>query len=698
MSEDEIKSQVREAIKDEDDIGQEYEDEFVDILESRYSRLNFDGTSVSLSGMHIQGYRAIRELDILFTEPNTVLHGKNSKGKSSFIEATRFNLFGRKENDPLVTGPIHEGFDKLETNGYWSKDSTDYKLFRGMEGGPGVGYSGQNEPNIVENPEENETSEVHRHTQGDVRELIGYTPLYQQDFDDFDVFSLFSIITGELRSFYYCDDATDLIDILFGITLTNVEREVENRIEECRLDDEEQEAKALLRGRRQRAASVSEEITSLREDQEEIESEITEKNDKKEELSRLLENKEGISENLTEKIDIQDEISDLQTRMQEKEDEFGRIKQEISKLKSEAVTEEIAPALEEMKQLVSLPNRCPVCTNDIDPSEHRQFHEEGDCPLCGKDVDEDRYDTVSEVDEEGEILEQEKRQEELDGLEDKKREVRGEIEFLSEEIEEKKERLQELEEKEDESKFTEYKERKKALEEELGRLKEQSRKLELRLEAKRATLHNLALEVRRLTELNEKRTQKEERRTALEAFQDVLVKERIEARREVQNRLRKRMESLLDEFSRGTFEEADGVAFRDRDSYKYTVYVGEDKSKPELLQETNAELTLHMLLFHTAILAELQGEETMIPLKLLLIDSPYGNGQDGENAEDITDFLLRVTEVLNEYQIIVSMADSSIADQVRLDQSYELSPIEEYLEESVVGKQSTFGEYMDSGE
>lgn len=698
MSKEEIKSQVREAIKDEDDIDHEYENEFVDILDSRYSRLSFEDTSVSVSRMHIQGYRAIKDLDIPFTEPNTVIHGKNSKGKSSFIEATRFNLFGRKDDDPLVTEPIHEGFDKLATDGYWTKGNTDHKLYREMSGGPGVGYSGQNEPNIVENPEENETPEVQRHTQSDVRELIGYTPVYHQNFDDLDVFSLFSIITGDLRSFYYCDDATDLIDVLFGITLTNVEREVENRINECRLDDEEQEAKALLRGRRQRAASVSEDIISYCEDQEEVESEIAEKADEKEELSRLLENKEEVSENLTEKIDIQDEISDLQTRKQEKEDDFGSIKQEISKLESEAVTEEIAPALEEMKQLVSLPNRCPVCTNDVDPSEHRQFHEKGDCPLCGKDVGGDRYETISEVDEEGEILEQEKRQEELDELEDKKRQIRGDIEFLSEVIDEKKERLQELEEEEDKSKFTEYKERKEALEEEIGRLKEQSRKLELRIEAKRETLHDLALEVRRLTKLNEKRAQKEERRAALEAFQDVLVEERIEARREVQTRLRQRMESLLDVFSRGTFETADGVNFRDRESYKFSVYVGEEESKPELLEETNAELTLHMLLFHAAILTELQDEETTIPLKLLLIDSPYGNGQDGENAEDITDFLLKMTEVLNEYQIIVSMADSSVADQVRLNQAYEFLPIEDYLEEDAVGKQSTFGEYTDSEE
>jgi len=692
MSEEEIRSQVRKAIREEENINEEYEDEFLDILSSRYSRLSFEDTSVSLSRMHIQGYRAIKELDIPFTDSNTVLHGKNSKGKSSFIEATRFNLFGRKDNDPLVTDPIHESFDKLATAGYWSKNSTDHKLYREMAGGPGIGYSKQDEPNIVENLEESDTPDVYRHTQGDVRDLIGYTPIHQQNFDDFDVFSLFSVITGELRRFYSCDDATDLIDVLFGITLTNVGREVENRIDECSLNDEEQEAKAHLLGRKQRAVSVSEDIRSLIEDQEEIEAEIAEKTEEREELSRLLENKEDISESLTEKIDIQAEISDLQNRMQEKDDEFVSIKQEISKLESDAVTEEIAPALEEMKQMVALPNRCPVCTNDIDPSEHRQFHEEGDCPLCGKDVDDERYESVSEVDEKGEILEQEKRQEELKELKKERRNVRGEIEFLNEEIQEKKKRLEELEREQSESQFREYKQRKQALKDDIDRLKEQSRKLELRIEAKREALHDIAFEVRRLTKLDKHRIRKEERRKALEAFQDVLADERIEARKQLQTRLQQRMESLLEVFSRGTFQEADHVTFRDRSSYRYTVHVDNDKSKPELLEQTNAELTLSMLLFHTSILAELQEEETMIPLKLLMIDSPYGNGQDGENAEDITDFLLEMTEVLDEYQIIISMADSSVADQVRLDREYDIEPIDGYLEEEVSGVQMTFGD------
>ena len=74
MSEEEIKSQVQEAIQEESDIDEKYEAEFLEILENRYSRLTFDESSVSLSRMHIEGYRAIQKLDIPLLPTFRLLH------------------------------------------------------------------------------------------------------------------------------------------------------------------------------------------------------------------------------------------------------------------------------------------------------------------------------------------------------------------------------------------------------------------------------------------------------------------------------------------------------------------------------------------------------------------------------------------------------------------------------------------------
>ncbi|GAA5063949.1 hypothetical protein ACFFQF_18240 [Haladaptatus pallidirubidus] len=86
-----------------------------------------------------------------------------------------------------------------------------------------------------------------------------------------------------------------------------------------------------------------------------------------------------------------------------------------------------------------------------------------------------------------------------------------------------------------------------------------------------------------------------------------------------------------------------------------------------------------MLLFHTTILAELEEERETVPLKLLLIDSPYGNGPDDENAADVTDFLLELPEILEMYKLIVTIPDSNLTGRDKLEDSYALEPVEQHI-------------------
>jgi DNA sulfur modification protein DndD len=167
---------------------------------------------------------------------------------------------------------------------------------------------------------------------------------------------------------------------------------------------------------------------------------------------------------------------------------------------------------------------------------------------------------------------------------------------------------------------------------------------------------------------------------ALESYQSIISEERKEARRRLKNRLEERMESLLEIFTRGTFANATGVRFDRGNSYSYTIHRTDNTQKsPGLLGQTDAELLLHMLLFHTTVLAELEEERETVPLKLLLIDSPYGNGPDDENAADVTDFLLELPEILESYQLIVAMADSNLTGRDKLAESYALEPVEKHI-------------------
>jgi DNA sulfur modification protein DndD len=677
MSESRIKEEIRKAIRQDDGIGDGYEDEFIDLLDAKYRDLEFDDEPVRLTRVQIEGFKAITELDVTVPDRATILHGRNSKGKSSFIEATRFNLFGRDDDNPLITNPINRNYDKLKTDGYWRKADRNYLVHREME--RKQGFEGHRKPNVIENPEDSKHSEAEQRTQSEVDDLIGITPLYEQGFNRFKVFSLFSIISGDLRSFFQWDGSTDLIDMLFGIKLTNVNRAIAKELEECKLEGEEQEAKTRLLEFKQRAVRINDETHELRLEQNQVEDQLSDKVERREELSRILDKSE-VDSALSEKIDLKDEISDLQSRLQNKEDEFLNVKQEISKLKDETATEEIAPALQEVQQLISLPNRCPICTRDVDPEKQEEFNEHGDCPLCGKEVPDDRYETVSEVDEQGELVEQEKRQEELEELESRQRTIEGEIEFLEEELEEKRDQLETFEERERQSGFTEYKREKEKLEEEIEDLRDKNTSIELSIDSKKEKLHGVARKVWEWSQIDKVRQRKEQRTDALESFEGIIVEERKDARRRLKNRFEERMESLLSIFTRGTFEEATGVRFSRDDSYDYTIYRADNTQKtPGLLGQTDAELLLHMLLFHTTILAELEEERDTVPLKLLLIDSPYGNGPDDENAADVTDFLLELPEILESYQLIVAMADSNLTGRDKLEDSYGLKPVEQHI-------------------
>ena len=675
---DNVQAEIQSNIRDSGDIEDEYVEEFFDLFDAKYNNVDFDAESVQLTRMAIKGFKAIPELDIPLSDRATILHGRNSQGKSSFIEATRFNLLGRREDDPLITKPIRKGFDKLQTNGYWEKAGRQYLVHREME--RNQSYEGHNEPVVVENPEENNYADAERHSQSSVNDLIGITPLYEEGFDRFNIFSLFCIISGDFKSFIQWDESADFIDLLFGINLSSVTRAIDNEIEDCELTDEELEAKVKLQMFRQRAKEINNEITELVAEREDIEKELSEKIERRDELANTLDNKSEINSLLSKEIDIKDDISDLQSRLENKQDEYRSIKQEISKLESETAAEEVGPALQEMKHLISVPNRCPICTKDVDEDKIEQFHKEEECPLCGKDVPEDRYDTTSEVDRKGEQLEQEKRKEELEDLEGDRRTVEGEIEFLEEQIKEKQDKLATFTQRINENSFTEYVEERDRLETEIGELRDKRTSLELSIDAKKGKLHEVARSVWTWTQLEEERYRKEKRTEALESFRDIVTERRRVARRNLKNRLEQRMESLLEIFTEGTFEFANGVVISKGETYDYTIYTRRgEELEPGLLKETDAELSLHMLLFHTTILAELQEQANSPPLKLVLIDSPYANEPDNENAADVTDFLTQLPQILESYQLLVTMADSTLAKQDVLDRSFTLEQVGDHV-------------------
>lgn len=682
MPEDSLKEDIQEAVLDEDDIGEPYQEECLGLLESKYGELDFPKGRVDLDRIEINGYKGISKLDYQFSKEATIFRGRNSRGKSSLIKAIRFNALGRKDgNNALVTKPIKKEADTLVTHGYWQKNSSISKVTRTME--EKQGYTGHDEPNIVQNPvkdSEREDGISERHTQSEVDDLLGITPLYEEGVDRFNAFSLFTVIDGDLTRFYGSDDTADIIEFLFGIRLTKLRRAVEKEIEEAKPDEQKDNAWSKRHKVKNQAEDIAEEIALLRDQENNVASELHELESEREDLVQILDNKDEVNDYLTSKIKIKDEITDLQSREENLEEQFKNAKQEISKLKSEAVTEDIAPALQEMQQYLAIPNHCPVCTSEISEDRKRDFHSKKACPLCGEHVPTERRETVSEVDQQGEILEQEKRQQELEELERKRRELQGELEHLREDIKRKKERLEEIEERQEQSRYQEYKRRREELEEKISELADELGYLNEQIVSKRERLHEAALEHWEWQQILEENQERERKIQALEKFESIIDDERRSARDNLKSNIRGRMESFLDIFDEGTFGDADGVRMEDGRSYSFTVVsqYGTEHN-PGLLDEANAELTLHMLLFHTAVLSLLQEQADTIPFRVFLIDSPYGNGQDSENIRDITNFLKEIPDLLSEFQVIGTMADPTFDHWRKLEGTYLLTSIEEHM-------------------
>jgi DNA sulfur modification protein DndD len=134
-------------------------------------------------------------------------------------------------------------------------------------------------------------------------------------------------------------------------------------------------------------------------------------------------------------------------------------------------------------------------------------------------------------------------------------------------------------------------------------------------------------------------------------------------RQEVKNQLEKEMNDLLTYFTDGLFGPATHVEFTDGSNYHFTVYTDEGRRfKSHISDQNTAEVVLHTLLFHTALLKRLAQLEDSLPFRLFVIDAPFANEMDIGNAPDITSFLAQLPEILDDYQILVSAADTESFD------------------------------------
>lgn len=162
----------------------------------------------------------------------------------------------------------------------------------------------------------------------------------------------------------------------------------------------------------------------------------------------------------------------------------------------------------------------------------------------------------------------------------------------------------------------------------------------------------------------------------LSSFKTIVRRKRDREQRKLKNKLADLMVELAEYFTDGTFDDVNNVVFKNKGDYSYEVHLSDgtvlDSTDP---QGSTSEVVLHALLFHTAVLKELSLSDRNLPLRIFVIDSAFGKEQDKYNKKAIANFLSELTNILEKYQVIISMAEIDI-DTSPFQQNYRFERFE----------------------
>ncbi len=92
----------------------------------------------------------------------------------------------------------------------------------------------------------------------------------------------------------------------------------------------------------------------------------------------------------------------------------------------------------------------------------------------------------------------------------------------------------------------------------------------------------------------------------------------------------------------------------------------------EIVYSIFVEDLIQSLSFQTAVLQYLDKLEGSLPIRTFVIDSPYSKEPDKENAKDITSFISQLPTELENFQIIVTVATTSLAELNEFDDNYDI--------------------------
>jgi DNA repair exonuclease SbcCD ATPase subunit len=627
------------------------------LLVDNYGSLEFPVGEIKLQDLQIENFRVIKDRILSFDSQNTILFGQNEKGKTTSLEAIRFNLFGVQEKQRvLLTDPIRDGKATLITNGNWSIDGRDHLLRRTLTNGSGY------DETIRFNTDPARLDDIQfggPNTQEEVSRQLGLWPVESKQLGRYNIFSLYCLMQGNFKVFLKWRGKNDLLDMIFGIDLASVITESSRfRNEELELSSEEKTAPQNLADARSRISRIDSDLDELSAEQEEVEAQLSDRRSELDRVQDLLEEKGELMELESQETEIKRKINKLQDERQENLSGLRTVEQKISRYQEMDMGQHLHEPSEELQKYMSVPDRCPVCTREVEDDQRRRLLNDGDCPLCEKAVPTDRIEIGTERDVEEKIIEREQREEVLEEAKEQRREIKGGVNLLESRINDYEDELYTIQNQIQETDEQVLIRRKDELDSAADELQQRATRLQIERNARHEELNDLNERIPEIQEYYDSREYKVGKQESLETFERIVQNQINRERRDIKYRLKSTMKELLEIFEDGTLSSAFDVDFESTRGYDFVVRVRNGGDIPsDRANENSNEGKLTALLFHTAILKELSKHNDTLPLRMFIVDSPYSE------SPDITRFLQELPEILSDYQIILGVADTNMADR-----------------------------------
>jgi DNA repair exonuclease SbcCD ATPase subunit len=405
-------------------------------------------------------------------------------------------------------------------------------------------------------------------------------------------------------------------------------------------------------------AEKQERLQKLESELDQTKNKIADKLENLESLKQGADTEERLNELRSHLSSLKSKRAELKSERAETVSELAEKRRLIERYKDQELIGDLDDVASELRDLMSVPDRCPVCMNDVDEDQRRNLTEHHHCPLCAKEMPEDRIRSEKEYQAPDSVSERRKhQQEEISELRDEEQDLEMEVESLESRISTTEEDITEVEEQIREDNLEKIVRRREQLEDEIRQLRREAVSMEVEIESIEQDTDNLIKEIEAQEHLKQIRADRKEKISYLERLSGLVDKERKNQRKKLQSQLSERMETIVDTLNKGAFSDATAVSFDSPDNYHFTVHTPSRKYKTSQADKESAEATLYSLIFHSGVLKHLsEVAPNSIPIRFFIVDSPFSNDMDPGNLEDVTSLISHLPEYLEDYQTLVTMA------------------------------------------